>query len=147
MDNSQFSLQTPPKVANATKVRFQNSEPRHSSRPVTPIRDDLQFPDPETTPRPPKADNRRPLPRQQTQPQFVSVPAYSEKRPMLPRSMSATNFDGVSEGYTGGILEQAWIAKIRAENKRKVQWEKAKRFSATFWDGMDETSPPPAYAM
>jgi len=147
MDNAQFSLQTPPKVANATKVRFQSSEPRHSSRPVTPIRDDLQYPDPETTPRPPKGDTRRPLPRQQTQPQLIPAPSYSEKRPMLPRSMSATNLDGMSEGYTGGILEQAWIAKIQAENKRKVQWEKAKRFSATFWDGMDESIPPPAYAM
>ncbi|GAB7341309.1 hypothetical protein MBLNU457_7579t1 [Dothideomycetes sp. NU457] len=147
MSNTEFSLQTPPKVANATKVRFQNNTPRASSRPVTPIRDDLIYPDPDTTPRPSKSESRRSLPRQQTQPQLVPAPSYSEKRPLLPRSMSATNFDGAAESYTGGILEQAWIAKIQAENKRKVQWEKAKRFSATFWDGVDEVSPPPAYAM
>jgi len=147
MSNTEFSLQTPPKVANATKVRFQNSTPRASSRPVTPIRDDLSYPDPETTPRPSKSETRRSLPRQQTQPQLTPAPSYAEKRPLLPRSMSATNFDGAADGYTGGILEQAWIAKIQAENKRKVQWEKAKRFSATFWDGTDEVSPPPAYAM
>lgn len=142
-EQPEFRLQSPPKSGGSAKVHFHNQDRTPTyTKPI-------HYPDPDTTPRPPRLDEKRRLSRQQTQPQLVSAPAYTEKRPMLPRSLSTTHLDGTSDSFTGGILEQAWIAKIQAENKRRVSWEKARRASTQFWDKVDsrEDSPPPAYVM
>ena len=154
---SEFGLQTPGKSPHSSKVRFQQDRAmsfgEHGSKTAaisTPRKDELaQYPDPDTTPRPSRVAERRRLSRQQTQPQPIAAPAYSEKRPSLSRSLSTPYLDGSGEGFTGGILEQAWIAKMQVENKRRAQWEKASRAStSSFWDKVEgEQSPPPAYAM
>ena len=139
-EQPEFRLQSPPKSGGSAKVHFQ----REDRTPTAPI----QYPDPDTTPRPLRHDEKRRLSRQHTQPQLVPAPAYTEKRPSLHRSLSTTYLDGSNESFTGGVLERAWVAKIQAENKRRVQWEKARRASVQSWDKVDmEESPPPAYVM
>jgi len=142
-EQPEFRLQSPPKSGGSAKVHFE-----HQDRTPTAV-SPLHYPDPDTTPRPPRQDEKRRLSRQQTQPQLVPAPAYSEKRPTLPRSLSTTHLDGSSEGFSGGILANAWIAKIQAESQRRVQWEKARRASNQQpWDKVErEGSPPPAYVM
>ncbi|KAF2221964.1 hypothetical protein BDZ85DRAFT_264669 [Elsinoe ampelina] len=153
-----------PKTASP-KVRFNSDrekwplETSSRSRPTTPLREPLpEYPDPETTPRPTSKTQARRLSRSQTRPSLKEIEANAarqidasttSKRYSLPRSLSATGLDSGSrqQEYGGGILEQAWLMKVAAENKRRAQWEKAVRSSGGLWDRMEgEISPPPAYA-
>ncbi|KAF4555981.1 Hypothetical protein D9617_2g059470 [Elsinoe fawcettii] len=146
------------------KVRFNNDREKwpldtnSRSRPTTPLREPLsEYPDPETTPRPTTKSQPRRLSRSQTRPSLKQIEANaarhsdlstSSKRYSLPRSLSATGLEqgGRQQEYGGGILEQAWMMKVAAENKRRAQWEKAIRGSGGLWGLEGEGSPPPAYA-
>ena len=160
MEEREIDLETPPR-SSTHKVRFQQRHERSPmaadvhdrSRPSTPkdsVRKEVV--DNDETPRPPRFDERRrlsrPKPPVHHQSQYPVYPA--EKRPVLPRSMSATQLNS-DEGFTGGILEQAWMMKVQAENRRRVQWEKASRSSvssAGFWEKAEgDDVPPPAYVV
>ncbi|PNS20419.1 hypothetical protein CAC42_5869 [Sphaceloma murrayae] len=150
---------TAPKTVSP-KVRFNNNDrekwPLDSShsRPTTPLRDCQDFPDPETTPRPPPKPQVRRMSRSQTRPSLKEIEANAHRagtsRPyILPRSLSATGLEygGRQQEFGGGILEQAWMMKVAAENQRKAMWEKAIRGGAV-WDREEVLgdTPPPAYA-
>ncbi|PSK60624.1 hypothetical protein B9Z65_774 [Elsinoe australis] len=149
-----------PKTASP-KVRFNGEHEKwplgtsSRSRPTTPLKEPLpDYPDPETTPRPTAKTNTRRMSRSQTRPSLKEIQANthhagSSKPYILPRSLSATGLEygGRQQEFGGGILEQAWMMKVAAENQRKAQWEKARRASVNLWDRMEEErSPPPAYA-
>ncbi|KAF2154660.1 hypothetical protein K461DRAFT_275800 [Myriangium duriaei CBS 260.36] len=156
-------------MSASPKVRFNGKEREHwsletegnrRSRPTTPRKESSlqEYPDPDATPRPATREQKRRLSR--TQPQLslkeleVGISATAASiRPTyaLPRSLSATGLAefGSSDQFTGGILEQAWLAKVQAETSRRAQWEKTMGRSSGLWDRMEseeERSPPPAYA-
>lgn len=142
------------------KVHFDSQRDRypqtdgHRSRPNTPLKESLaDYPDPDATPRANKDGSKRRLSRSQTRPSLKALEAdiaNIARSTTLPRSLSATGLQDMRDQFTGGILEHAWMMKVQAENRRRVQWEKAMRTasgSGGFWEGqMEEASPPPAYA-
>lgn len=152
-EEAEFELQTPPR-SSSHKVRFQQRTPlvadgSDRSRPGTPRAEARAVVDPDDTPKPSRVDEKR----KSSRPKAQHFDTYSyvfppEKRPSLARSMSATNLQS-SEEFTGGILEQAWIMKVQAENKRRVQWEKASRNASNSWEksSVGDDVPPPAYAV
>ncbi|GAM85967.1 hypothetical protein ANO11243_039770 [Dothideomycetidae sp. 11243] len=157
------TMSASPKVHFNGKERDQwslQAEATRRSRPTTPQKDSTlpiqDYPDPDATPRPLKEQKRR-LSRSQARLSLKELEvnqggSFTRSTYGLPRSLSATGLaDSASIGdqFTGGILEQAWMAKVQAENRRRAQWEKAMRASSGLWERLDaeaERSPPPAYA-
>jgi distribution and morphology protein 34 len=93
------------------------------------------------TPTPASKPQRPTLSTMQTQPLFKD----KKKAEPAVRSSSTSRLRFNSEGFTGGILEQAWMMKMAAEVTRRVQEEKAT--GGGFWHQPEEPEhPPPAYA-
>jgi len=159
----------PTSFSASPQARTSDKEPEHwslemeasrRSRPATPRKETAppEYPDPDATPRASLKDQKRRLSRSQARlslkeldGNFAAGVPFQRPTYTLPRSLSASGLSdsAVGDHFTGGILEQAWLAKIQADNRRRAHWEKAMRATSGLWERLDaeaERSPPPAYA-
>jgi len=127
--------------------------------PTTPHRKILiDYPDPDTTPR----ATFKPLIEKVEEPLEQKNASTAIRPGFLQRSFSATSLGEMmtqsQQNFTGGILEQAWLMKIKADYQNRLIREKGNfphgsrpdTLGGDYWNNNNfnhrQDSPPPAYA-